>query len=104
MKAKHESMARPLLFYCFIDFGRSLQDQPRCWVVPSTIVAEVLRTSHSKWLAKPGSKGKPHNDHDMRRFLPDYSQFGMNDHQAGWLDPYLEAWPLVAELTGCDVA
>jgi hypothetical protein len=35
MKGKHEGMVRDLLFYCFVDFGRSLTDAPKCWVVPS---------------------------------------------------------------------
>ena len=104
MKRKHEDMARPLLFYCFIDFGSSLQDQPKGWVVPSTVVADVLRLSHRKWLATPGKKGTPHNDHDMRRFLPDYSHLGMEEHGAGWLDTYLEAWSTIAILTQKDAA
>jgi hypothetical protein len=31
MKAKHEAMKRDLLFSCFVDFGGSLTEAPRCW-------------------------------------------------------------------------
>ena len=30
MKAKHETMVRELLFYCFVDFGAGLADVPKC--------------------------------------------------------------------------
>ena len=46
MKAKHEDMVRDLLFYAFVDFGKELTDEPKCWVLPSAKVAEVLRTAH----------------------------------------------------------
>src|ERR1700744_2977067 len=32
MKQKHERMKRRLLFYCFVDFGKDLDDMPKCWV------------------------------------------------------------------------
>jgi hypothetical protein len=95
MKAKHERMSRPLLFYCFVDFGRELNDEVRCWVVPSVIVANTLAVSHRAWLAQPGKGGKPHNDHDMRRLLPDYGL--LSEYSKGWLDPYRDAWGLIAQ-------
>jgi hypothetical protein len=93
MKAKHETMARDLLFYCFVDFGRALADAPKCWVLPSSVVANTLVATHKAWLATPGKNGRPHQDHDMRRLLPHYS-FLSHDHNFanGWLDRYLEAW------------
>ena len=30
MSEKHEKISRELLFYCFVDFGSRLEDQPRC--------------------------------------------------------------------------
>ncbi|GJE57318.1 hypothetical protein [Methylobacterium thuringiense] len=96
MKAKHEEIVRDLLFYCFVDFGSGLADQPKCWVIPSAVVACVLTTSHRNWLGAPGKKGQPHKDGPMRRMLPDYSRHGMKDHGLGWLDGYLDAWGLIA--------
>lgn len=96
MKVKHESIARDFLFYCFVDFGRQLTDMPKCWVLPSALVADVLTTSHKAWLSQPGKSGRPHKDHDMRRLLPDYSQLGIS-RVLGWLDPYRDAWSLIFE-------
>lgn len=97
MKAKHETMSRDLLFYCFVDFGRSLSDPPKCWILPSAVVASVLIKSHQAWLAAPGRGGQAHNDHDMRRLLPHYPQLA-NDpvFSIGWLDKYRDAWRLIA--------
>jgi len=98
MKAKHERMIGDLLFYCFIDFGRSTADHPQCWILPSAVVANVLSVSHRAWLDKPGLKG-PHKDHDMRRFLPDYKDLAP-DHGFGWLEKYSEAWSFITHAYG----
>lgn len=95
MKAKHETMVRELLFYCFVDFGAGLADVPKCWVMPSALVADTLAKSHQSWLAKPGRGGQAHNETDMRRMLPDFTRTGLEGHGLGWMDPYREAWPLI---------
>ncbi len=83
-----------LLFYCFVDFGKGLHDAPRCWVVPSMVVAKVLKESHEIWLGRPGKGGAVHKDSNVRRFVPDYGRYGMVEVE-GWLDPYREAWHLI---------
>lgn len=101
MKARHETISRRLLFYCFVDFGRAITDAPKCWVVPSSVVANVLSVAHEAWLAQPGRGGKAHNDHNMRRLLPNYPRMkGAAGYSTGWLDPYLEAWDSIASASG----
>jgi hypothetical protein len=97
MGSKHEKIESPKLFYCFVDFGRELAAQPKCWVVPSKIVANVLRISHQKWLVMPGKKGQSHKDTDMRRFLPSYDHLELGQpFTDGWLDQFADAWHLLA--------
>jgi hypothetical protein len=96
MKAKHETMSRALLFYCFVDFGRSLTDPPKCWVIPSGIVASVLKETHQAWFDMPGVNGRVHQPTDMRRFLPDFSQRNCPKYAKGWLAKYEERWDLIA--------
>jgi hypothetical protein len=96
LKAKHEKIARPLLFYAFIDFGKSLSEVPKCWLVPSTLVATVIAEDHAAWLELPGREGKPHNDSDMRSLTHDHSA-RLPRYGKGWLDPYYEAWHLIEE-------
>ena len=96
MKKKHESMERELLFYCFVDFGKTLEDAPKSWILPSAVVARTLRMSHEAWLAAPGKAGRAHQDHDLRRFLPHYPFLGENPaFSSGWLNCYREAWELI---------
>jgi len=99
MKQKHEGLVSDRALYCFVDFGSGLDSYPTTYVVPSSVVAQVLSESHKIWLAKPGSKGQPHNDTEMRRFLPDYT-LTMGEEASkygnGWLDPYREAWNLLS--------
>lgn len=100
MNVKHEAMIRDLLFYCFVDFGRSLDEAPKCWVLPSAVVAETLATAHKAWLLAPGRGGRPHQDHDMRRLLPHYPQLANDPNfTTGWLDRYREDWASIAPPT-----
>jgi len=89
MKAKHETLRSPTLFYAFVDFGQSLTAAPQCWIVPSAVVADVIAKSYSRWLETPGARGQQHQETNLRRFLPDYTAIGYPEN---WLNPYLEAW------------
>ena len=97
VKEKHESIISEKLFNCFVDFGKTLDDRPRKFLMPSAIVARVLQESHNRWLAIPGAKGQLHKDGPMRRLLPDYYKvFGSeNPYPSGWLDKYQDAWSLL---------
>lgn len=103
MKSKHEKLARPNLFYVFVDFEPEV---PAAFVVPSAVVAAVVRESHASWLATPGRKGRTHKDGDLRRILPRYKT-PVTLARDGWLEPYKNNWaqlrqqsPLVAPTGG----
>ncbi len=59
MSEKHEQHMHERLFYAFVDFE---PDVPNVYVVPSAVVADVVRRSHLSWLATPGKNGRPHRD------------------------------------------
>jgi len=93
MSKKHESLSSPTLFYVFIDFGATVTAPPVSYVVPSKIVADVVRRQHVAWLAQPVKSGKPHADSEFRRFMPDYEKMGlMIGCGPGWLERYREDW------------
>ena len=97
MKKKHEDISRPLLFYCFVDFGKNLADAPQCWVVPSAKVATTVAEMHQAWLSRPGKKGQARNNSDFRRLRPHYPDAdGDPAYSTGWLDRYREAWDQIA--------
>ena len=95
LKAKHEKIKRPLLFYAFVDFGKGMNAMPRCWIVPSAAVADAVTESHAAWLKMPGKGGQEHQDTEMRSLMFDYSHQGIPHRGPGWLDPYQDAWDAI---------
>ncbi|MGE6696309.1 hypothetical protein ACQKH5_01350 [Hyphomonas sp. NPDC076900] len=97
MSKKHEHISGERLFYCFVDFGNSPDDQPNVFVVPSEVVADLLGRAHQAWLSSPGAKGQQRKDTDLRRLRPDYSQILMDDDRFhdGWMGKYKRAWHLL---------
>lgn len=91
MKSKHEEIVEDDLFYCFVDLG---PEHPNVYVVPSAKVAEVIKESHSTWLATPGKSGNKHNDTDMRRVATNY-KMDLKSAPPNWMDYYLENWDLI---------
>lgn len=104
MRKKHEDIVSPTLFYCFVDIGKKESDPPITFIVPSKVVASVLKESHKLWLDTPGKNGVSHNDHDMRRLLPDYIRGQKAPNElikrlgAGWMEQYRENWEILAPL------
>lgn len=64
MRAKHESIVRPNLWYCFVRIQAQTK-VTRFFVVPSNVVAEYVRAQHQLWLDEEGMN---HRDNDMRNF------------------------------------
>lgn len=88
MKAKHEEIADPDMFYCFVDLG---PQNPEIYVIPAKVVAKVVKESHAVWLATPGKNGNQHNDTDMRRIRKNYGT-KLKSAPEGWMDKYFENW------------
>jgi hypothetical protein len=98
MSKKHEAIVGSKLFYAFVDFGDMQNPMPQTYILPSNIVAHVVRAMHAAWLATPGQKGQQRNDSDFRRFMPDFSincGESAKPYDKGWLDEYKEAWRLL---------
>jgi hypothetical protein len=66
---KHETVQNRGLFYALVEFGPKKQTT---YIVPSKVIAQILRRSHQAWLKTPGTKGQPHQDTPMRQVLPAY--------------------------------
>ena len=97
MKEKHEKLISENLFYCFVD----LQDNPVVYVLPSKVVAAVLKEAHNIWLNTPGKNGQKHKETLMRRLLPDYRKTLkskdqiLENYSNGWLEKYKENWKIL---------
>jgi hypothetical protein len=91
MSRRHENVIDQLLFYCFLEF--SFEDEsrePLCWVVPSGVVANVLRETHQAYLAQSPDTRR---DTTKRNFRGDYTNRGLVEkYGPRWLDGYVNAW------------
>lgn len=88
MHEKHERIEGPRLFYAFVDMEPEV---PAVFVVPSAVVADVVRRSHTIWLETPGKNGQRHNPTPLRRINPEY-QCPVPDLAPDWLEKYRNAW------------
>jgi hypothetical protein len=107
MNAKHERIASPTLLYVFVDYGdEEVLGWPTCYILPSAIVATVLKISHQRWLDTPGKKGQPHGHSDIRNLLKDYDWPGQKPigYSLGWLNEYRESWKLLQVASAENVA
>lgn len=88
MHEKHERIHGPHLFYAFVDMEPT---EPAVFIIPSAVVADVVRRTHALWLSTPGKKGQQHNQSKMRRIAPKY-QCPLNDLPEDWMEQYRGAW------------
>ena len=96
MSAKHETFVDDRAFYAFVDLEPG---SPITYIVPSRVVADIVRKSHKAWLDTPGKKGQAHRDSDVRRVRPIYSP-PVAGYSPGWLDQYRENWQLLRGAVG----
>ena len=89
---KHEGIEGPELFYALVDLE---PDISVTYIVPSGVVAQVLRRAHRVWLSTPGKNGRQHRDSAVRRLRPKYN-FDVPGYLPGWINEYLEKWVLLA--------
>jgi hypothetical protein len=80
MSKKHESIVQQRYFYAFVDLE---PEQPITYIVPSSVVADVLQKSHQAWLAAPGARGQQRNDNPMRRIQPVYRTSSLATRRTG---------------------
>jgi hypothetical protein len=106
MSKKHESIIDPAIFYVFVDLAA---DIPVYYIVPSEVVATVVKTQHEIWLRKPSKSGKLKATTEMRRFSGTYDarrwsgisaddEIFVESHLQGWLDQYRGAWENISSI------
>lgn len=66
LTSKAEALEEDGLFYVFVNLNGA--GAPSYHVVPSTVVAEYIRTDHREWLSKPGRDGHQRKDSNIRKF------------------------------------
>ncbi len=71
---KVETLINNHLYYAFVRLN-GLEGVPDFWIVPSTIVAPVVKKSHEIWMTKTTKSGLPHKENPLRNFylIPRYN-------------------------------
>ncbi len=87
-KNERPEHVHPRLFYAFVDL---VPATPAVFIVPSWVVAEVLRRSHEVFLSTPGRHNQPRNDNAVRSLGRGYP-FEVPGYPNGWLDAYRDRW------------
>jgi len=64
LNKKNEDLKEEDLYYVFVNLNKL--ELPSYYVVPSKIVADIIRNSHKEWLKQPNKKGEVHNDNPAR--------------------------------------
>lgn len=88
MTKKAEEISDKDIFYCFVNLD---PHHPDVYVIPSKLVASIVKEHHANWLTTPGKNGKSHKDSDMRTLEYKYKT-KIRNAQDGWMDKYLENW------------
>jgi hypothetical protein len=97
LNIKDETRARPGLYYALVNIRDPAQ--PVAYILPSEVVADVLPKQHVAYHKRPrlrGDKNKPKKDNEMRSIRDDFG-FVVPGYPPGWMEPYREAWHLLAE-------
>jgi hypothetical protein len=92
MTQKSENISDKDIFYCFVNLE---EKHPDVYVIPSTIVAVIVKQHHSEWLASTSKNGKPHKDSSIRTLLYDYKG-KLSSAPDNWMEQYLENWDLLS--------
>lgn len=56
------------LFYALVRLNE-FKEEPDFWILPSKVVAKLLKSSHAKWLETPGRNGRRHSDSNRMRMF-----------------------------------
>jgi hypothetical protein len=65
MRAHHETIRAPGLFYVFVSVSGAVPD---FYVVPAVTVARTIKREHAAWLQRTARDGTPHRDTPWRYF------------------------------------
>lgn len=80
-------------FYAFVDLVVPPGALPVTYIIPSEVVADVLKQSHEIWMKTAGKGGRVHRDSPVRQILPVYRSIAMpKEYHEGWLEKYREDW------------
>jgi|SRR3989344_3883424 len=105
MREKHESLKSNRLFYCFVDLSLEEIKRPDVYMVPSKVVAWIIKKAQEIYLKTLGRNDRPRKNTKFRRLLPDYSKILelserhrlYKEMGPGWMERYKNNWELLKQ-------
>ncbi len=91
MRDEHLSLVSPKLFYCFVELSSNPQN---VYVIPSGVVAQVLKEADKAYMNKPKRDGSARTKHS-RRMLKPHFLVDIPSAPDGWMNTYLEKWEIL---------
>ena len=67
MNKKADTLIDDYLFYAFVRLNMP-DDEPEFWIVPSKVVAPVIKKAHEVWMEGTAKDGTPHQENPLRNF------------------------------------
>ncbi len=65
LSAKDELMASSDFYYAFIKLNE-FNKEPDFWIIPSKVVAQLIKEAQKKWMEKPGRRNQQHKETTLR--------------------------------------
>ena len=94
MRDEHLSLVSPKLFYCFVELSSNPQNVQNVYVIPSGVVAQVLKEADKAYMNKPQRDGSARTKHSRRMLKPNFL-VDIPSAPVGWMGTYLERWDLL---------
>ena len=91
MRDEHLDLTSPKLFYCFVELSSRPQN---IFIIPSRVVAQVLKEADKAYMKKPKSDGSIRTSHSRRMLKPSFL-VDIPSAPDGWMERYLEKWELL---------
>jgi len=66
LSAKDEDGASNDFYYAFVRLNR-FKKEPDFWIIPSKVIAPIIKRSQKIWMKTPGRKGQQHKETPMRQ-------------------------------------
>ncbi|WP_152449412.1 MULTISPECIES: hypothetical protein [unclassified Roseivivax] len=95
MSKKNEEFCSPSVYYCLVQLAADALEKPEVFIVPSSVVADLLYRSHRSWLNLTSLDGKKRTDTNRRSLDWDFSRIFREEDTgfgAGWLEQYRDNW------------
>ena len=97
LSERDEIGASENFYYVFIRLNE-FKKEPDFWIIPSTIVSPILKSSHKKWLSILGRINQQHNDSSLRKLPIILSRSEIGFYPKNWENKLIQYYKHLKQL------